>query len=89
MCVSIFEISWMSSGDDNNLERILGESVSDELVAVTESPQLTIWLLTETARRRTGSHERCWSHGGAATPQRQDSGTVGRRLLPEALPTIC
>ena len=30
----------MSSGDNNNLDRILGGPVSDEIVVITESPQL-------------------------------------------------
>ena len=49
----------MSSGDDDDLDRILGEPVSDELVAMTESPQLTTWLLAEPARwvSYTGAHE--------------------------------
>ena len=36
MCVRIYEISCMSSGDDDDLDLILGGPVSDELVAMTE-----------------------------------------------------
>ena len=38
-CVCICKNSRMSSGDDNDLDCILGAPVSDELVAMTESPQ--------------------------------------------------
>ena len=31
------------------VRHLLGESVSDKLVAMTESPQLTTWLLVEPA----------------------------------------
>ena len=40
-CVRIYEIICMSSGDDDSLDRILGGTVSDKLVAMTKSPQLT------------------------------------------------
>ena len=50
-------ISCMSRRDDN-LDRILGGSMSDKLVVMTKSsPQLTTWLLTELAGGHTGSHK--------------------------------
>ena len=36
----------MSSADDGDLDHILRGSVSDKLVAITKSPQLTMRLLT-------------------------------------------
>ena len=39
MCVRICKISCMCSGDNDNLDPILGRPVSDELVVMTESPQ--------------------------------------------------
>ena len=47
----IYEISCMSSGDDDDLDRISGRTMSYEVVAMTESPQLH----TLTARRT------CWT----------------------------
>ena len=77
----------MSGGDDNNVDRILREPVSYEIKAMTESPQLTTRLLAEPAGHHTCSHKWCWYHTGAATPQRQDKETAGRRPLPGALST--
>ena len=56
----MYEISCMSSGDDNNLYHILGGSVSGELVKMTESPTLTTLLIAEPAECHTSSHGQCW-----------------------------
>ena len=48
-CVRMYEISCMFSGDDDDLDRILGGPVSYEVVAITKSPQLTTRLLAEPA----------------------------------------
>ena len=61
----------MSSGDDGDLDCILGESVSDKLVAMTESPQLTTRLLSEPTGHHTtlmNDAGTCSTYGGAATP---------------------
>ena len=78
----------MSSGDDANLDLILRVLVSDELVAMMESFQLTTKLPVELAGCRTGFHKQCWEHCGAATLQRLDRGTAGRRPFPGALSTF-
>ena len=57
-CVRINEISCMSNGDDALSRLHPGGPVSDELVAMMESPQITTWPLAEPAERRTRSHER-------------------------------
>ena len=38
VCACIYEISHKSSGHDDHLDHILGGTVSDELVEMTESP---------------------------------------------------
>ena len=51
----IYEICCTSSGDDHDVDHILGGLVSDKLVAMTESTQLTTRLLAEPVGRCTGS----------------------------------
>ena len=82
MCLHLWDYtacSCMSTENDNNLDHILGRQVSDELVVMMESSQLTTWLLAEPARCRTSSHKQSWWHGRPAIPRRQDRGTAGRR----------
>ena len=57
MCVHIYEISCMSTGNNNNPDHILGAIVSEKLVVMMESPQLTTRLLTEPAGYHASSHE--------------------------------
>ena len=65
----------MSSGDDDDLDRILKEQVSNELVPITESPQLATQLLENLLGVIPGP---------SYHPLRQDRGTAGKRPLPGA-----
>ena len=91
VCAFIYEISCISlySGDDDDLDCILGRPVSDEIVAMTKSLQLTTRLLAEPPGRRINSHNDASSTVELPPRKGRIGGTAGRKPLPEALSTSC